>query len=95
MNAAKCRRIELEDEQMKRQHIVSSLTITAIFVAALGSHARQTQTTDDAVMASFERALNHEAGPAAPATRSSIDNDVLYELVNQPLHTQGSGADND
>jgi hypothetical protein len=42
MNAAKCRCLELEDEQMKRQHIVTSLTVTAIFVAAIGSQARQT-----------------------------------------------------
>lgn len=95
MNAAKCRRIELEDEQMKRRHIVTSLTITVIFVAAIGSQARQTQTTDDAVIASFERALKHEAGPAAPVTRSNIDNDVLYELVNQPLRTQSTGANHD
>jgi len=89
---------------MKRQQVVTSLMITAIFVAAFGSQARQTQTTDDPVIASFERALHHEAGPAARAIRSDIDNDVLYELVNQPLHTQStvgntnpvlSGADND
>jgi Holliday junction resolvase RusA-like endonuclease len=104
MNAAKCRCLELEDEQMKRQHIVTSLTITAIFVAAIGSQARQTQATDDGIIASFDRALHHEAGPATPTTRPDIDNDLLYEMVNQPLRTQRaagstnlvpSGADND
>ncbi len=104
MNTANCRCIELEDEEMKRRHIVTSLMITAIFVAAIGSQARQIQSVEDPVIASFDRALHHEAGPAVPATRSDIDNDLLYELVNQPLHTQRtagntnsvpSGADND
>lgn len=104
MNAANCRCIELEDEEMKRRHIVTSLMITAIFVAAIGSQARQIQSTEDLVIASFDRALHHEAGPAAPTTRSDVDNDVLYELINQPLLTQStagnsnpapSGADND
>ena len=89
---------------MKRKQIVTSLTITAIFLAAIGSQARHTQATIDPIVVSFERALLHEAAPAAPATRSDIDSDVLYALVNQPLHTQSTagnsnpvlkGADND
>ena len=66
MNAVNRRCIELEDEEMKPQQVATSLMVTAIFVAAIASQARQTQTTDDAVIASFERALKHEAGPAAP-----------------------------
>ena len=68
----------------------ATLMVAAIFVAAIASQARQTQTNDDPVTASFERALHHEVGPAARATRSDIDNDVLYALVNQPLQTQDS-----
>jgi hypothetical protein len=93
MNAAKCRCIELEDEEMKPRQIATSLMVTAIFVAAIGSQARQTQTTNDPVTASFERALHHEVGPAVRATRSDIDNDVLYALVNQPLQTQDAPSE--
>ena len=77
---------------MKREQIIASLVITGTFVAALGSQAKQTQAIDDPVIASFDRALQHEATPAAPATRSDIDSDVLYELVNQPLHTQSTAV---
>lgn len=73
---------------MKPQQVATSLMVTAIFVAAIASQARQTQTTDDSITASFERTLHHEVGPAARVTRSDIDNDVLYALVNQPLQTQ-------
>ena len=80
---------------MKRQQVVTSLMIAAIFVAAIGSQARQAQTANDPVIASFERVLHHEAGRAARATRSDIDNDVLYELVNQPLQTQSAAVKTD
>lgn len=66
--------------------------ITAIFVVAIGSQAKQVRSAEDPVIASFDRSLHHEAGPAATATGSDIDNDILYELVNQPLL---SDADND
>ena len=44
-----------------------------------------TNETDDPIVASFERELNHKPIAAQPATRADIDEDVLYELVNKPL----------
>ena len=60
-----------------------------IFVAVTGiSVAGQiTDVETDPVAESFDRAFNHEPAPAAPATRESIDDDVLYDLVNLPLQT--------
>jgi hypothetical protein len=104
MNAANCRCPELEDEEMNSQQVVTGLTIAIVLVAAIASQARQTQVAVDPVLASFDRALSHEAVPAAPAARADIDSDVLYELVNQPLQTRDAtlrgmpadiGANND
>ena len=92
MKAVNCRCDELEDEEMKPQRVTISLTIAAICVAAIATQARQTQVISDPVVASFDRALSHEAGPSVPAVRTDIDNDVLYALVNQPLHSRDTAA---
>ena len=42
----------------------------------------------DQVVASFVRELNHESPTPAPATRTDIDTDILYAMVNDPLQSR-------
>ena len=48
------------------------------------------QTDSDQVAASFARELNHEPSTLAPATRTDIDTDVLYSMVNDPLRSRST-----
>ena len=72
---------------MNHQQTTIVLMITAAAIAVFGSYANSTQPAEDQLHASFERELHHTAGPAAPAKRSDVDEDVLYELINKPLQS--------
>ena len=51
-----------------------------------------TPVVEDQVVASFERELNHEPGPATPARREAIDEDVLYRTINSVHWTVDGNA---
>jgi hypothetical protein len=46
------------------------------------------QTGPDQVLASFMRELNHKSSTPAPVTRTDIDTDVLYAMVNDSLQSR-------
>ncbi len=71
--------------------------ITTALIAALAAAYAASQTdqrpeaqaaeppapASDQIVASFERALNHESTEVRPVKRDDIDNDVLYWMVNR------------
>lgn len=77
---------------MRHYPTVSGLLVSAVFLAACATQAERSGTTDDPVQGSFERELHHRHGPAATVTREAIDDDLLYALINRPLHSADPGA---
>ncbi len=57
-----------------------TLGVTALLLFAFASAEEVLE--DDQIVASFERALNHEPTPASVVTRSAIEGDMLYETIN-------------
>lgn len=72
------------------QYVAGTLTVSGfvggVIVAMtllLGAFANADDILEkDQVIASFERALNHDATPASAVTRSAIRDDVLYRALN-------------
>lgn len=56
--------------------------------------AQQVPQDTGQVQAAFERELNHEPGPAARVRRASIEQDELYEALNQVHWTPDAPATN-
>ena len=63
--------------------------VAATMLLALVSNAadKPEDATQDVIVDSFERELNHEAPQPKNVTRDAIDNDVLYDQINKPLQT--------
>ena len=53
------------------------------------------QQESDPVIASFERELERQPVPAAPATGHAIEEDVLYDTVNEVHWTRDGENDTD
>lgn len=68
------------------------LLIAAVVMAAADTIASE---SDDPVVASFERELNHEPAPRKAVERDDIDDDELYARINKPLQTPEGGEDVD
>jgi hypothetical protein len=62
------------------------LACLAVAMTTMGADAAQTQGTEDHVVASFLRELNHEPMRRAPVTRAGIYEDVLYEQINARVY---------
>ncbi len=69
---------------MKTKNLITAAVCAATVLAFVDSQADE---GDDQIVASFDRELNHEPGPAAEATGEAIDNDELYRAVNLPLQS--------
>ena len=63
---------------------------TAVTAAAT---AEQITSEADPVFQSFERELNHEPAPTAPARREAIDGDALYQAINRIHWSEDLHAD--
>jgi len=72
---------------MRHQQVTTIVLIVAAIAAVYGSHSESAQPVEDQVLASFEREMRHVPAPAAAATRSSVDDDVLYDLISTPLQS--------
>ncbi len=55
--------------------------------------AEAEEAEKDQIIESFERELNREPGPARPAERTSIDEDVLYHTANSVHWTDEESAE--
>ena len=49
----------------------------------------------DPIVASFERDFDRQPGPATPAAGQAIEDDVLYQSVNEALWTRNNEDDLD
>lgn len=87
---------------MNRQTVLAVLISTVLFAgvyAGIQNDIGTQRTADtagvdtDQIIESFERELNHEPGPARPAERTSIDEDVLYHTANSVHWTEEEPAD--
>ena len=67
----------------------TSLVVATLFIAGITSQANTAPEAYDPVLASFDRAFNHESVPAASVTGADVQNDVLYQHINRPLQTGG------
>ena len=72
--------------------IGAAAAIAAVIIAAhtTASQAWQASRSEEPVVASFQRELNRKPGPSAPARRESIEQDELYELLNQTHWSAGN-----
>ena len=59
-------------------------TFAVGIIGAANAHAC---AEPDPLDASFERIMSHQPAPAIKPVRESINNDVLYRLVNKPLQS--------
>ncbi|MEO1245227.1 MAG: hypothetical protein AAFX56_06025 [Pseudomonadota bacterium] len=90
---------------MKNLTIASTLALSAIVViggiasaltGAPGSERADWQPPKgDDVAASFERELNRQPVPAAPARRDALDEDVLYKMMNEVHWTEDARTPDD
>jgi len=64
------------------------LMLAALSLNIVATQADDSAQNDDQVVASFERAFNHEPVPAQDVKRDDIDEDVLYTLVNKALQSE-------
>ncbi len=55
--------------------------ISALFLFAVTSAEEVVEK--DQIVASFERELNHEPPSIPTATRSAVEGDVLYQIINE------------
>ena len=70
---------------MNTHHIKTRSIVAGIALSLgtlTGANADTIRFSDDPVIASFEREFNHQSVPAAPATRSDLDQDPLYAQLN-------------
>ena len=67
----------------------TSLVVATLFIAGITSQANTAPEAYDPVVASFDRAFNHESAPAALVTRAEVESDILYQHINRPLQTGG------
>ncbi len=80
-----------------RNMTVTGAFASAIFVVAIGAAIAEypappeTDETDQ-VVASFERELTRESGPAPRIERDSIDEDELYRAMNEVHWTAEDAA---
>ena len=64
---------------MQSKTLLAALAVFLLLIVVTGQLA---EDEPDPVLASFERAFDHEPGPAQPARGESIDADELYRTVN-------------
>ena len=81
------RRPNYGKEQGSKRRISAGAALAALAIVGTAAYfAAATPTQEpqesDPVTASFDRALSHEPGAAAPVRRESIDHDELYEALN-------------
>ena len=65
----------------------------AMFLLGLGLADEPAADAADSIIQSFERELNHEPAPPAPARRESVDEDVLYKAINPLSWTEDEQSD--
>ena len=81
------------------QRVTASISIFALVAVAIsitaalffGVSPARGSAGDDQVVASFERELNRTPGPAVATARLAIDEDGLYQRVNE-IHWTTGGA---
>ena len=82
---------------MKALTFLITIALAALLVAntfksppteAPESRLTELQQESDPVIASFERELERQPVPAAPPTGQAIEEDVLYDTVNEVHWTQ-------
>ena len=63
--------------------------ICSALLSAFASNAAENpaETSDDPIVASFERELNHETPQPNAVSGSDIDSDILYERIAKPLQS--------
>ena len=78
---------------------VAEVMLAAVLAAVVESapadsvlESHDTTRSSDAIRASFDRDMNRDPTPATAITRAAIRNDVLYELVNEPLRSDDGNA---
>ena len=64
------------------------LLLATLSLNIVVTQADDSAQNDDQVVASFERALNHEPVPAQDVKRDDIDEDALYTLINKALQSE-------
>ena len=89
---------------MKTLAFLITIALAALLVAnalksppteAPESRLTELQQESDPVIASFERELDRQPVPAAPPTGEAIEEDVLYDTVNEVHWTRDGENDTD
>jgi len=71
------------------------LLLATLSLNIVATQADDSAQYDDQVVASFERALNHEPAPAQDVKRDDIDEDALYTLINKALQSEDDDVTED
>ena len=74
---------------------VAAVAAVALAAQSNSSSAKPDTSGNDAILASFERALNYEPAHARRVLRRSIGEDELYKLLNQVHWSRTTSAEND